>query len=365
MFARDGIRGAYIEASGLLCGDPIDLCLMFKLMDNPALDTEAVLEEFFTLYYGSAAKPMRELYLAIEETYSNPDNYPEAVRRQTEWEFEQTEEMAWGYLGTAERMAGFGKLMEQAKASAASDVDKRRVELFEKGVWEHMLKGRRRYLEKYDPAAVEKRKQQEACRGKLKAAPLPSLSIPAMPDGDGGDPLKIDWANALTLNQWSTVAGDSTGRVVAARLLHDRRRLYMRLEETTDTSKLVGADPIWSGDDWELFFAPRRGQEPYRQIAVSPDGRSARFAYGEQSKEWASDVKVFSDMTAPDRWMTTVVFPLETLLPGGLKIGHKFYANFYRASPKNGVAPQEALAWSPNFDESFHKLDRLGEFELK
>jgi hypothetical protein len=56
-----------------------------------------------------------------------------------------TEEIAWGLLGTSERLAELGRLMEQAKAAAQTDLEQRRVALFETGVWQYMLAGKQAY----------------------------------------------------------------------------------------------------------------------------------------------------------------------------------------------------------------------------
>jgi len=57
----------------------------------------------------------------------------------------QTEEVAWGLLGTRDRMAELAKLMQSAKAAARTDWEKRRVELFDRGVWQYMLRGKAAY----------------------------------------------------------------------------------------------------------------------------------------------------------------------------------------------------------------------------
>jgi hypothetical protein len=294
------------------------------------------------------------------------------VRKQTEWQFHQTEEMAWGYLGNEERMKEFGKLMEQAKSSAETNMDKKRVELFEKGVWDHMAAGRKRYLEKNNPETVKQKQQREADRDKLKAEPPPSVTIPAVPDGAAGDPMKIDWSKALVLGKWSTVTGYPTDRkiTITLRLLHDKSHLYAQLEDMTDTAKLVNINPdIWAGDDWEVFFSAQRGKGPYHHFLVNPAGKFLKRAYGEESREWRSEINVVSNSSEKNKWIVSLAFPLETLLSGGVQPGHKFYANFYRAVTelqKNQVfSLKENLAWSPNFDESFHALDRLGEFTLE
>lgn len=147
MFAADGIRG--VSTGGGL-GEQVDTYVSFKLFDDPSLDVDELLDEFFTRYYGAAAEPMRRMYLTIEQAYSNPANYSEEVRKSNR-HFHQTEEMAWKYLGTARRMTELGELMRQAERAARTGVEKQRVALFRQGVWQHMLEGRRCWLAKQKP----------------------------------------------------------------------------------------------------------------------------------------------------------------------------------------------------------------------
>jgi hypothetical protein len=142
MFHKDGIRGAFFNG----IAEQVDTYVTFKLLDDPTQDVDQILDEFFARYYGSAANPMKKLYLRIEETYMNPANYPQAVQRENR-HVHQTQEMAWEYLGTEKRMAEFGKLVEEARASAATDIEKQRVALFERGVWNYMVAGRNEYQE--------------------------------------------------------------------------------------------------------------------------------------------------------------------------------------------------------------------------
>ena len=144
MFARDGVRGAFIEGAS----DQVDTYVTCKLLDDPSLDVDALLEEFFTRYYGQAAGPMKRLYLRMEEIYSDPANYPEEVRKDRTKDFFQTEEIAWKYLGTESRMAELAALMDEASRLAVGDVEKQRVGLFRKAVWNHMVEGRKQYVAK-------------------------------------------------------------------------------------------------------------------------------------------------------------------------------------------------------------------------
>jgi hypothetical protein len=143
MFADDGVRGIF------LCGvaDYIDGWLTFKLMDDPAQDAEKLLDEFFSRFYGKAAKPMKDIYYLIQETYMNTDNYPEEVRSGAVAPH-QSEVYAWKYLGTNERMAKLGELIAQAEALSAGTKEYQRVQIFKKDFWEEMLQGKRRWEEK-------------------------------------------------------------------------------------------------------------------------------------------------------------------------------------------------------------------------
>ena len=143
MYHEDGVKGLF------LCGigEQIDYYVTMKLLDDPDLEVDDILNEFFTRYYGAAAEPMKHLHLRIEEIYSDPNNYPEEVRTE-ERQFHQNEEIAWKYLGTEERMAELGELMEEAKSLASTDIEKKRVGLFQRGVWDYMIIGRKKYLEK-------------------------------------------------------------------------------------------------------------------------------------------------------------------------------------------------------------------------
>jgi len=120
--------------------DQVEFYVTLKMADQPELDGNQLIDEFFTRYYGAAAGPMKDQYLAIEETFSNPKNYPIEIQCSDAHQH-QTKELAWGSLGTKQRMARFGQLMAQAKAAARTPQEKERVALFEQGQWEYMRKG--------------------------------------------------------------------------------------------------------------------------------------------------------------------------------------------------------------------------------
>ncbi|MDQ5987595.1 MAG: hypothetical protein CSYNP_03340 [Syntrophus sp. SKADARSKE-3] len=144
MFARDGIRGVFLNN----LGEYVDTYVTLKFLDEPSQNIDLMIDEYHRLYYGAAAEPMKKFYLRIEEIFSNPENYPDDVKKSIK-QVHQTEEIAWGSLGTEVRLAELGGLMAQAKALAKTRLEKQRVALFEQGIWNYMLEGKRKWQLKH------------------------------------------------------------------------------------------------------------------------------------------------------------------------------------------------------------------------
>jgi hypothetical protein len=150
LYHEAGIKGFYIENSSE-CGatylmDQLEYYVTFKLADDPTLDGHALIEEFFARYYGAAAIPMKALYGQIEDLFTNPKHYPPEIQKSDAHQH-QTEELAWKWLGTPARMTQLQKLMDQAVAAAVTETEKERVRLFQVGIWDYMVEGRRLYEE--------------------------------------------------------------------------------------------------------------------------------------------------------------------------------------------------------------------------
>jgi hypothetical protein len=143
MYHRDRVRGVF------LCGigEQVDYYLTMKLYDDPTRNVDELLNEFFTSYFGAAAEPMAKFYGLIEKTYCSPENYPIEVRM---WDaqYHQDERIAWAYLGTEPRMTTLGLLIAEAEKRAATDLERKRVQTWKKGVWDYMLEGRAAYYAK-------------------------------------------------------------------------------------------------------------------------------------------------------------------------------------------------------------------------
>ena len=141
MYHEDGVRGIY------LCGigDQLDFYLSIKMQNDKSIDPDELFNEFFARYFGAASEPMKKFYLRIEEIYHNYDNYKGSSPLE---DMHQVEEIAWKYLGTNERMKELGEIIRKARSFAITDLEKKRVNLWEEGVWNYMVKGKKKYLAK-------------------------------------------------------------------------------------------------------------------------------------------------------------------------------------------------------------------------
>jgi Domain of unknown function (DUF4838) len=148
MYHEDDVRGVF------LCGigEQLDYYLTMKMYDDPTVDPDALVDEFFSLYFGAAAEPMNAFFTLIEDTYGDAANYPAEVST-TDKQFHQNEEIAWKYLGTEAKMAELGVLIEAAQRAAVTETEKARVETWKVGVWDYMVEGRRKYIEKQTAAS--------------------------------------------------------------------------------------------------------------------------------------------------------------------------------------------------------------------
>jgi len=138
-FIRDGVRGIFE------CGeqDQLEQYVLAKVWDDPDVDVDGLIGEFFRLYFGAAAEPMKRFYLRLEDIACDRTNYPPPYHRRDGIDWKRA---AWERLGTAERMDELGALVAQAEKLAVAAAEKQRVALWRNAIWEWMRQGREEHL---------------------------------------------------------------------------------------------------------------------------------------------------------------------------------------------------------------------------
>jgi hypothetical protein len=347
MFAADGIDGIF--TCGI--GEQVDTYVTCKFLDNPHQDIQALLDEFFTRYYGAAGAPLERLYNLVEATYSNRANYPAGYT----FPQHQTEEVAWGYLGTGERMATMSQWRDQALTAQVSDLERQRVELFDQGPWQYMVEGHRQWVAKGSHAA-----EREA----LMRQDPPTVHAPALPEA-GGDGAKADWTRAGHFSIKLTHDGYPAPRQIGVEIAHDSQYLYLRLTDPVGKGGVkLENDGFFSGDHWEIFLAAQRGTADIdkgkcHQWGVKPGGQMLCYTFP-GCHEWHESGARVQCQVNDQGWVTTFVVPLQAAWALTDKPGEKVYLNLYRCAAAGGAT----LAWSPNFTGGYRNPSRFGEVLL-
>ncbi len=338
LFHKYGYRGMFHCGYG----QDVEAYVTFKLMDDPTLSVDALLHDYFTGLYGPAGVPLQAMYEEIERIYCDPANYPQTRLSGAE--------LAWGHLGTGERMSRLGRLLRQAQRLAQTDERKQRVALFAASVWDYMLAGRRQYLAR-------------------SSAPIPNLGVPRVAAA-GGEVARVAWNEAQSLgSEWFDRGGDKpSARKLSGRIAHDGQFLYLELTDPCPTARLSASAMVFPYDDWEVFLAAQRAT-PYRQYAVGPTGLLTALSHGEVNFRPNvpldnPGVKAQSDTSAPDRWVVRLALPLATAVAQGVPPGGSLYMNILRVSSPavSGQYPLGLDTWISYC--TVHEVDRLAELKL-
>jgi len=342
MFLADGVRGVFIENDVTYCG--LEGYIALRLAYDPAVDTDKLIDGYFSDYYGAAGPAMAAFYRRLQEYYWNAANYPaEYLRpesnvagiaspkglRHSYWTTGLiNREINWA-TGTPERVAGLNELIEQAKRLVRTPDEKKRLDRLVSEVWEVALAGRRDY------DLVRKR------------GDTPLRALAAVRAGEhGGDPAKVDWNRCGTTPAWGDQDGLDTQCRCSAAVALDSKHLYIKL---TDPAGINKAEPELWMDDFEIFAGQNRSY-PFYQIALFHDGTLSALRYDKENgtrsgKAFDAGANVVNRTLSDGTWEVLVAVPLDKL---GLADTDVLRINFMRASSKNGNA-----MWNPTYTSSF------------
>lgn len=334
-FRKSGIRGFIIEPSYMkgrvrnALMDQLELFLISKLFYNAGQDGKMLRNEFFQRYFGAAEAPMKQIYSEMEEAFCDATvEYPD--------EGVQTQAVAWENLGTETRMNRWNALFTTARGLAENEKEKKRLELFEKGIIRYMNAGREAYLQTVPV--------REKTAGRTILVP---------------ESKRDNWSEAVGFGDFYTVAGETPKCRVEGKMKHDGEKLYIQMTASgTPDSFPPVANPAHYNDGWWLYFARQRSR-PYHQLLVEPNGEFTARAHRITVEEWKANVSVKTSSEDTKRSLE-LIFPLSSLLPGGVKPDDTIFFNIIRANPD-----KEFTAWIPPFTAGRDAPSRFGVLHLK
>ena len=312
---------------------------------NADLKVDDLLEEFYTMYFGPAAGPMRQYWTRAEELWCNMDVKKRGVvdgLNQVLYTPEALMEMK-GYLDAALALAPEG-------SDYAARVQAVQKEFFP-----------------YLNTIVNAKKT------------LPVLNVQAASSAPAIDGVEDEiWRNVPKITLLNNQDGVEPTVQTEARILCDKENLYLfidcleprmsnlKADCTVDDAK--EGDVIWFDDSVELFISPdSRVAGKTVQIALNPNGAiwDACYNYtgypGEKGIEYSSGA-IRKAVRQADRWTLEVAIPLRNLVIDGIIPTQEWRFNLCRNRWASGIDNRyrEATSWSPTLTQAWNLPQRFG-----
>lgn len=394
-YAAHNVEGVFTEMEYPVLADLRDfkVWVMMKRLENANADYDRLTDTFMDGHYGPAGKAVKAYLRALERearackststcwqpflpTYLNLafvtraqklfDDADQAVK--TDAELSRRVRFARLSLDRATLIA-YAKMMSEWLAEHSGPegfpLDRKAVGARALATW----------CAQIDQRVPEAQRAQEklVAENEIKRfdIAIPAVTAPRIPEA-GGDPRKADWTKAASLgNKWYARASDRPStRKFSGRIAHDGQYLYLELTDPCETAKLNASPTVFCYDDWEIFFANKHWAVSYRQYALGPTGLTVALSHDEVNKancipvDDKGGMQAVSDTKAPDKWVSYVTFPLDKVVPEGVKSGEKIYMNITRVTGPaiTGKNSYEIDSWVSFC--SVHDVDRLAEITL-
>ena len=326
-FVRDGIRGWFSEIT-----DPVnshlEMYVASRIAYDRAVDTTALINDYFARYYGAAGKYLQEFYRESEQAYWNPALCPKKWLevpgrvigprgpKHPYWTVGlHSPEFNW-QLGTPERMKRMDQFIQSAESQKLTPAEKETLERFVKTIWQPAKQGRKDF--------------EDLC---LKLSQAPVMRIGKVPAA-AGDPLRVAWEKLPWSHCFTDFHGRDMKNTSRIQTASDGTWFYLHFHEdkAPDVKRPHGHENI------EVFFAGNR-EFPVYQLVIGANG-----TYNSYVREYATEKQDFGAKIVirpgKNSWDVYLSVPVKNL---PFKNG-RISANVYRSWDwrKGG-----ASVWSP------------------
>ncbi|MBO4491196.1 MAG: DUF4838 domain-containing protein [Lentisphaeria bacterium] len=315
----------------------LDLYIFLRLMWDPDRNVEKELDEYYTLYYGPAAVPAKELFTRLENdwlkldplVFGDPKN-PEIVGA-VRGNAEDARKLAWGRVYTAEEMKILdGLVQEMLRLSPSDSVYAKRARLLQTYLIRVMESERSDVMEK------EERRQ------KLNlAVPKTADAVPSEEEWNRSPVYELGRAQKLApelkaAGSFRLLASDNT-LFIRAELKEPKM-----FESKTDPAHASGNIDIWKDNCIELFFYAEKSRK-FWQVIVNDNNAWSSQTRGRVLNRWEQMVGLkAATVRNADGWTAEIAVPLKEL--GTDKTDLRF--NLARERNIKGQ-PTEYSTWSP------------------
>lgn len=246
----------------------LNLYVQARMLWNPDQDLDALLDEYFTIFYGPAAQQMKAVIAYAEENLAVKDR----SRGGSKGDFTKV---------PLETQLRFRELLEAAREAAGDGIHGERVSLL---------------LSELTPAAELEKKhhERETAWAAARAAAPVALAV------QGSD---LDKATTYTLKNNRT--GEEVSVQTSFRVGWDKDALIFDVVcKAPDMAKVVSSADVYTGDYVAISIETPR--HSFYHIEISPEGKIVE---GNPGTGWNSLAEVKSE-NGPDFWRLRVRIPV-------------------------------------------------------
>jgi len=349
-----GVKGMFFEASAApaksgpysdaTLANPIEDLLnhyvTWKLLCDPDIDIDVLLDEHYRLFYGPAAAPMKAFYERIEATWQAGADAKDASRAAKYWEI----------MCPPSELPAYRDLIDKAIALAETAPYDMRVRLAADAVYRRMERNSLAYASRQTP------RPRVGC---------PRIPAPAI-DGALDD---AAWQQAALIDGLRRLTIEASEADTTVRLGRDEKSLYVAFDCTEPyLDRLVAAAPkpdapeLARDDHVLVFIDVGRSRAKYARLAVNAAGLVQDVAVDAEAKKtdaaWQADATVKAARHATG-WSVEMAVPFDAL-GATPKPGDVWGVNVMRLRRAGVDDPNGQASWWALPPTEFHTPDEFG-----
>ncbi len=336
---RDDICGAFMQNSAQndYIHEAMNIYVGLKVMWNTSLDYKALMAEYYTKMFQSAAPEMKKFFEELEVLWTTKMRGQFIETDLGPVSLKPTEYETWKQIYTPEKLAAWSKLFDNAEKKVAKDKDALARVRFMR---EHFLVTMQKYSSEF--LAKEKRSNQLIAY----AAPAGQEDVQYLSRMKGG---KTEIKATVKVQN----AGDA--------LVFQFRSDDPKHAQLNFKSKKGDMEDYFAHTTFEIYLNPTKDRKTVYQVAVSPAGTLFTTQHPTNPKKWGAGVVKAETFVGKDHWTATVRIPLSTL-PGLDKKGFPINFSYNRVLKS---ARNELYSWSPWLQIRFLEVDHYGQLSLE
>ena len=340
--------GCYFNAcTDRLFFDYLNFYVYGKVLWNPDIDVEKLLDEHHTLMFGPAAKPMKEFFDSLERNWMKMAGNTVNTNLGPVTTYPSETEMWNTVYSPAERKRLTALFDEAEKLTAKTPEHLARVKTLRREMWLPALK------------------RAEEFTGEKRAiarwgAYMAETGIAPVIDGKLDDPA---WKKAERITLIPDVKNLPVEVRTTVRALRDKDFYYFAFECEDKGKPETVVRPFDSRDLWkdagvEVFLSPDRNPDRCFQIMVNASGSIAdlRDFKGVKDWSWNSGAEAHSVIIPGKGWTTEIKIPRSSL-PKASESG--MLANLTRLYTPAGKMPV-SYVWGPFYLKRNNEIEHFG-----